>query len=176
MSTHSACRTVGTAVLTVALLVVSGGASAATRTFTDPDDSDTIDIRAVRVAYANWMRVRVKHDGPIEAGQVYAFWIDTRRRNPGPEYYTSFRPNAEVEPLNRVSGFNDPTRTPIACEKVAAAADIGRPRAAVRLRVGGDCLGDPDRVRISVNFRNPDGLSADWAPARRQLYPPVRRD
>lgn len=158
------------------LLVCGGVANAAKRTFTDPNDSPTIDIRKVHVSYRDWLRVRVEHDGRIRVGQIYAFWIDTRRRNPGPEYYAAFRPNAEVPTLERVSGFGDRTKTPTTCQQIDAGANAGRPHGDVTFKVAGSCLGNSKRVRLSVHFINANGSSADWAPAARQLYPWVHRN
>ena len=170
-------RSAGALVVAFALLLVGGGVvNAATRVFSDPNDSPTIDIRKVHVSYRDWLRIRVEHDGRIAVGQVYAFWIDTRPRNPGPEYYDAFRPNAEVPQLERVSGFGDRTRTPVRCQKRNATANVGTPHADITFHVAGSCLGDPKRVRVSVHFVNADRSSADWAPAARRLYTWVHRD
>jgi hypothetical protein len=169
-------RAAGAVVVAFVLLFVSGGVvNAATRVFTDPNDSPNIDIRKVHVSYRHWLRVRVEHDGRVATGQTYAFWIDTRRHNAGPEYYAAFSPNAEVPPLDRVSGFRDPTKTPTTCQDIDAGANIGRPHGDVTFRVAGHCLGNPHRVRISIHFVKANGSSADWAPATRRFYPWVHR-
>jgi hypothetical protein len=155
--------------------VVGGGVvDAATRVFADPDDSRTIDIRKVHVTYRDSLRVRVEHDGRLAIGQIYAFWIDTRPHDAGPEYYVAFRPNAEIPPLRRVSGFRDRSKTPTRCLRMEGAANALRPYGDVTLRVAGSCLGNPSRVRISVEFIKVNG-SADWAPAFRRLCPWVHR-
>ena len=169
-------RSLAAGMTAFALLLVSGGmVNAATRTFTDPNDSPTIDIRKVHVTYRDSLRLRVEHDGRIAVGQMYAFWIDTRRRNPGPEYYAAFRPNAEVPPLKRVSGFGDRTKTKVTCHRMAGGANALRPHGDVTFKVAGGCLGNPKRVRVSIHFIKANGSSADWAPAARRLYPWVQR-
>ncbi len=173
---RTASRAAATTVLGLALALVGGGAVADTRVVNDPDDSRTIDIRKVRIVHGHdWLRVRVEHDGHVRAGQLYVFWIDTRPRNPGPEYYASFRPNAEVPPLQRVSGFGDRTKTSTGCEQVGGTADIMRPHQDVTFRVATACLHHPRRVRVSVHVFGTDGASRDWAPGFRRLSPWVPR-
>lgn len=169
-------RSVAAVVLASALLVVSGGVvNAATRVFTDPNDAPAIDIRKVHVTYRGLLRVRVEHDGRLAIGQLYAFWIDTRRRNAGPEYYAAFRPNSDNLSLKRVSGFGDRTKTSTTCKRIDGGANALRPHGDVTFRVAGKCLGNPNRVRTSVHFFTTNGSSADWAPAHRRLYPWVNR-
>jgi hypothetical protein len=173
---HTRIRSIATVALASALLVVSGGVvHAATHVFTDPDDAPTIDVRKVHVSYRGSLRVRVEHDGRMAIGQLYAFWIDTRRRNAGPEYYAAFRPNSDNLSLKRVSGFGDRTKTSTTCKRIDGGANALRPHGDVTFRVAGKCLGNPNRVRTSVHLFKTNGSSADWAPAHRRLYPWVNR-
>lgn len=160
----------------ITLLLLSGGvASAATRVFTDPNDSHTIDIRKAHVTLGRSLGVAVEHGGRVRSGQRYVFWIDTRRRNPGPEYYAAARPNGAVPTLARVAGFGDRTKTPKSCRLIGGGANPDAPRAVVTFEAAGRCLSDPKRVRIAIHFLNADGSSADWAPAARRFYPRVHR-
>lgn len=164
----------GSVILALLMLLVTAGAgSAATRRFTDPNDSPGLDIHRVRVSYADWLRVRVKYDGPIRVGQTYGIWIDTRPGNPGPEYYFGFIPWSEVGNLQRVSGFADTTKTNTKCQQVAGG--VNEEQHIVRFAVAGTCLRDPKRIRISVQFQRPSGTDADWAPAFRRFYPGIPR-
>src|SRR5262249_55674859 len=114
--------------------------------------------------------------GRVRAGQLYAFWIDTRPRNAGPEYYAVARPNGKAPVLDRVSGFGDRTKTPKKCGLIGGGANPDAPHAVVTFVVAASCLGDPKRIRIAIHFLNADGSSADWAPAVRRFYPGVRRN
>ena len=151
------------------LLMTAGSGSAATRRFTDPNDSPGLDIHRVRVSYADWLRVRVRYDGPIRVGQTYGIWIDTRPRHPGPEYYFGFIPWSEVGNLQRVSGFGDTTKTNTKCQKVDGG--VNEDQHIIGFAVAGTCLREPKRIRISVQFQRPNGTSADWAPAFRRFTP-----
>ncbi len=173
-SARGLTRTVAAVGLALLVLMLSAAVgSAATKRFTDPNDARGIDIRSVRVSYGAGLHVRARYDGRIRVGQTYALWIDTNRRNPGPEYYFSFIPWSEVGSLQRVSGFRDRTRTLTQCQRLAGG--VNEERQVVGWDVAGRCLHNAKRVRIALQFTRSNGTDADWAPGFRQLYPWVRR-
>src|SRR3954447_1935660 len=137
---RTAVRPLAAIALAITLLLLSGGVvSAATRVFKDPDDSRTIDIRKAHVTLGRSLGVAVEHGGRVRSGQLYAFWIDTRRRNAGPEYYAAARPNGAIPTLARVSGFGDRTKTSKSCRFIGGGADPDAPRAVVTFETAGSC-------------------------------------
>lgn len=166
----------GFSTLVVALLLVgfAGPADAARARFTDANDHHGFDIRVVKVAYGDALRVRAVHDGKVAIGQTYKFWIDTRSKDAGPEYSFAFRPNSDFLRLRRVDGFSGSGSQVTTCDRGRrASADIFRPHRDVWARIAGRCLGAPSHVRVSVQLvvRGRD----DWAPGLHRFYRWVER-
>lgn len=137
-------------------------------------DSSSVDISQVRVAHRDNVIVRVQSAVPLNAGQVYAFWIDTGG-DPQPDYYVSFQANTDFgEVLTPVRSFGKrPSRT-VPCRGIRLRADIftGKP---VSMRIPRRCLDDPRRVRVAVQFRDESTDTVDWAADRRTFGPWVKR-
>ena len=167
-------RAASVALLALVLTFLGAGlAYAGGKHFTDPNDSRGIDIRAVGVRYAHWLRVQATYDGHLKVKQTYVIWIDTNARNRGPEFYFGNIPWSEVGSLQRVSGFRDRTRTLTKCEKVDGG--VNEQTRTIGWAVAGSCLGNPKRVRVAVQLVRPNGTDSDWAPGLRRLYPWVHR-
>lgn len=163
------------ACVVAAALVVPGTAHAGARGFDDPvGDATSVDISHVRVVHRNAVKVSVRSAVPLDAGQVYGFWIDTGR-GPRPTFHVSFRANSDFSSgLAVVRSFGQrPVRT-VRCPGMSAHADMfdGKP---VSLRIPRTCIGDPKRVRVAVKFEDETTGSVDWAPERRKFTPWVAR-
>jgi hypothetical protein len=154
-----------------AVLAVPGTAHAGSGSFDDPvGDSTAVDIARVRVVHANAVKVSVRSAMPLDAGQVYAFWVDTGR-GPRPTFHVSFRANSDFgSGLAVVESFGQrPVRT-VRCPGMRAHADMFDDEP-VSVRIPKACLGDPERVRVAVKFLDETTGSVDWAPERRTFGP-----
>lgn len=154
-----------------AVLAAPGAAHAGSGSWDDPvGDSTGVDISRVRVVQANAVKVSVRSAVPLDAGQVYTFWIDTGR-GPRPTFAVKFRANSDFgSGLAVVESFGQrPTRT-VSCPGMRAHADMFDDLP-VALRVPRTCLGDPKRVRVAVKFTDENTGSVDWAPERRTFGP-----
>ncbi|MBD3926202.1 hypothetical protein IEZ26_16375 [Nocardioides cavernae] len=163
------------AVTVGAVLALPGTAHAGHGSFDDPvGDSTAVDITRVRVVHANAVKVRVRSAVPLDAGQVYSFWIDTGR-GPRPTFHVSFRANSDFgSGIAVVESFGQrPIRT-VQCPGMRAHADMFDDQP-VSVRIPRTCLGDPKRVRVAVKFEDEITGSADWAPERRTFGPWVGR-
>ncbi|MDR7255398.1 hypothetical protein J2X46_004405 [Nocardioides sp. BE266] len=150
-----------------ALLALPGTATADSAAFDDPvGDSVSVDITRVRVVHENAVKVSVRSDVPLDAGQVYSSWIDTGT-GPRPTFHVSFRANSDFGSGLAVTKFfgERPTRI-VKCPGMRAHADMFDDKP-VSVRIPRKCLGDPKRVRVAVKFVDEDSGSVDWAPARR---------
>jgi hypothetical protein len=156
------------------LLAFAGPATAARARFTDANDHQGFDIRVVKVAYGDALRLRLVHDGEVAIGQKYRFWLDTRAKNPGPEYSFAFTPNSDFLRLRRVDDFSGSGSQVTTCQRGwGASANIFQPRRGVTAHIAGRCLGAPSRIRVSVQLVV-SGRD-DWAPRFHHFYPWVAR-
>jgi hypothetical protein len=114
------------------------------------------------------IRVKAKV-GDYNSGSHFSFWIDTDSENAGPEYRIKVYPNSEVLPIQSVESFAG-TGTNIDCD-YRASADAGGSKY-VTIKIPRDCLGSPDRIRVSVraNYSVPGPNVVDWGPGRKQFF------
>lgn len=173
-------RSVGIALAAVSLTVgsvlsIASPAQASTRTFTDPsgDSGQATDIRTVRVKYAKRLTVVVTYPGSSLVGSRIHYFIDTARKNPGPEYALTVVPNSEISPLVKVSGFRDHRGEPVVCRGLRASADISSTRPRTSMSVPAKCITSPGKVRVAVRTKAAGG--SDWARARRTFLGSVDR-
>jgi hypothetical protein len=151
-------------------------AQAETRKFGDPagDSGEATDIRRVVVRYEHRLRITVRYPGDtLEGSSRVHYWIDTRRRNPGPEYFVEVLPNTELGDLLRVDTWSTADGEAVDCPSLRAYADIfaEKPRTWVSMRPR--CVGAPGTVRVAVVTR--DGASRDWVERRRTFTAAVHR-
>jgi hypothetical protein len=152
-------------------VAVPGTAHAGIGSFDDPvGDSTSVDISRVRVVHANAVKVSVRSAVPLDAGQVYGFWIDTGR-GVRPTFRVEFRANSDFwSGLTVVRSFGQRPVRAVRCPGMSAHADMFDD-APVSLRIPRRCLGDPVRVRLAVKFEDEATGSVDWAPERRTFTP-----
>jgi hypothetical protein len=163
------------AVLGVALVASLSAlqpANAETRRFRDQagDTGLSADITTVRVSNGPDLVEVAIRPGRVEFGDHFTFWLDTRPKNPGPEYKVGVLPNSDAFGMTRVGAFGQ-RGTPVPCDDLRATADHFAP-AWVSISVPRSCLGDPGKVRVAVKARYVDGDAGivDWAPARRTFF------
>jgi hypothetical protein len=170
----------GVAVVGVTLmasLTVLQPAHADTRRFSDRagDSGLPADLTTVRVSNgAEVLKVAVR-PGRVQSGDEFTFWLDTRPKNPGPEYEVGLLPNSDGFGMLRVDAFGD-QGTPVRCDDLRGTADIFAP-AWVSIVVPRSCVRRPGKVRVAVQARYADGNRGvvDWAPARRTFFGWVAR-
>ena len=160
------------------LSVTVTSASAARETFVDRanDAGPSLDIREVRVVNEDRVLIRTTFEHLYRHRPVgLAVYLDTRRNNPGPEYYVSGGLYRGTDwQAARVDKWRD--RTP----QLLVQCDVD-----LRLRYGRGgtatydfdraCLRRPDEVRVAAKSeagrRGP--TAKDWAPRRETFYSPV---
>jgi hypothetical protein len=138
----------------------------------------SLDVWSVKVDNASWDRgkvvVAVQQDQLLNGDELRVY-LDTRRRNAGPEYLLSAMWRSEYA-IRRVPGWNWRKGDVISwrCANPSGNQRTDRWRVAFSRR----CLGFPGQVRISVRigaFVPGEGKVFDWAPGWRRLTPWVRR-
>ena len=162
------------AVTTAVVMTGAGGAWAQTRSFSDAagDSGRAPDIRTVDVSYAKALRIQAHHVGPkLSVTTSVTYWLDTRRRDKGPEYRAFAVPNSDSFGLLRVEGWKS-KGTPVKCRGLRMRADIFDQTRTLTLRAPGRCIGDPPRVRVAVRVlkHGKGGPWRDWAPAAFHFY------
>jgi hypothetical protein len=170
-----AAAVVGVTVL--ASLAALPPAQADTRRFHDRagDTSLPADITTVRVSNgADLVKVAIR-PGRVDFGDSFTFWLDTRAKDPGPEYQVGVLPNSDAFGLVRVGAFGE-QGTPVLCEGLRATADVFTP-AWVSISVPRSCLHGFGKVRVAVKARYDNGGTSvvDWAPAKRKFFGWVAR-
>jgi hypothetical protein len=164
-------------VTVLASLALLQPASADTRRFSDPNGDTGLpaDITTVRVTNGS-ERVKVKaRPGRVEFEDFFTYWLDTRPKNPGPEYRVDVVPNSDAFGLTRVDAFGE-QGTPVPCDGLRATADNSNPEW-ISISVPRSCLENPGKVRVAVKARYTDGDTSvvDWAPAKRKFFGWVAR-
>lgn len=145
-----------------------------TEVFDDPvGDSTFVDISRVRVVHRDSVIVRVQSGVPLQAGQLYAFWIDAGN-GPQPDYYVAFRANTDFDEVLRLVRSFDDRRSHIQCPGIRLRADIFADNP-VSIRLPRRCLENPRRVRVAVQFKDESTDTVDWAADRRTFGPWVER-
>lgn len=170
----------GAAVVAVALLASLSAlpsAEADTRRFRDAagDTGLPADLTTVRVSNGPDTVKITARPGRVEFEDLFVYWLDTRPKNPGPEYKVVVVPNSDAFGLLRVGAFGE-RGTPVTCDGLRATADHFTPDR-VSTSVPRSCLRNPGKVRVAVKARYTDGDASvvDWAPARRSFYGWVAR-
>ena len=162
--------TVATAVsLTVA------PASAARQTFPDRanDAHRGVDILSVRVVNDDRIRVRTTFDVLRDRGFDSTFmgvYVDTNRRNPGPEYLFDAGLFWEGYAF-RVDGWRDRTPRVLWDCGFRWRAQTGR-LASATFVIDRDCFRRINKVRVSVVTGDGRGAN-DWSPRHRTFHPAV---
>lgn len=161
-------RSAAVASLAVVVAVASIGVAHAATISIDDDSGDTgsrSDIRKVVVEHTD-DRLQVKTRlNEVIIGVEYAVFIDTRRRNRGPEWLISAYPDSEWVIL-RVSGWNDNGEPGPQCGR--ARYSLESDPAVAKVRLPTRCLSMGDDVRVAVRMRD-GGNGVDWAPARQEF-------
>lgn len=159
------------AVATGALALVAAAAALT------PAAADEVEFRdkgghltKVKVSHTNDRVVVKSHVGKMDIGDYFTFWLDTDSDNPGPEFKTEVYPNSDGLAVLRVDNFRDRGQE-VRCDGFRAAADVYGPRT-VTISVPRSCIGDPDRVRVSVRaYYDVAGPNVvDWGPAKRAFF------
>ena len=170
----------GDALLGLALLAsltALPSAEADVRRFRDAagDTGLPADLTTVRVDNgADTVEVKAR-PGRVGFEDLFTFWLDTRPKNPGPEYKVVVVPNSDSFGLLRVDAFGQ-QGTPVPCDGLRATADNFTPEW-VSTSVPRSCLRHPGKVRVAVKARYTDGDTSvvDWAPAKRTFFGWVAR-
>lgn len=149
----------------------------ATASFPDPVDTpEGADVTAVKVKHENRVKVVLEHTGLEDQAAVeMTYWLDTKPRNPGPEYRVWFAANSDGFDVRRVDTWRDRGRS-VDCARYGAKADVFSDDPIV-MWVHRSCLGGPRKVRVGVKVREiQEGTTTvDWAPAKRTFTGWVRR-
>jgi hypothetical protein len=138
----------------------------------------SLDVWSVKVDNASRDRgkvVVVVQQDQLFIGDSLSIYLDTRRRNAGPEYLLGAGMGTDWT-MRRVPGWNWRKGHVISwrCSNLSGNRRTDRWRAAFSRR----CLGSPGRIRVSVRIGTigpPRGEKSDWAPAWRRFTPWVRR-
>lgn len=166
---------------TLALTIPAPSATAAERTFRDPagDSGAATDIRRVDVSYTGKaLRVVIRYPGSTLRDSFPRVWIDSRRKDKGPEFRASAIPNSEDFGMRRTENFNRPdSGAYVTCPRFRVFAD-GNPGAPPRSRfvIPARCIGDPSKVRVAVEMVSLDDASSDWSRDVRRFLPWLTQD
>jgi hypothetical protein len=160
-----AAGTIAVAASLATVVATAPPAAADVETFTDRGGH----LTTVRVRHgAENLRVTA-NVGDYNFGSHFSFWLETDSDDPGPEYRIKVYPNSEVVPIRKVESFAD-NGSAIDCD-YRASADAGGSDY-VRILVPRDCIGTPDRIRVSVraNYYIPGPNLVDWGPGRKRFF------
>ncbi len=171
-------RTVAVVATTMALTPVAQ-AHADVQRFTDArnDSASSVDIRSVRVDNSSAARqkviVSVRQDR-VHLGDSIQIYLDTRRRDPGPEYAIGGAPSSEYFMYHQERWKGRGRLVPFRCRySLKIHENTDRTRAVIPRA----CLDFPGKVRVAVQaqrgFR--PVTSRDWAKAKRTWFQPVAR-
>ena len=149
----------------------------ATASFPDPVDTpDGVDVTSMKVKHENRVKVVLRHTGMEDGAAVdMTYWLDTKPRNPGPEYRVWFAANADGFEVRRVDDWRD-RGSSVDCARHGGSADVFSDDPIV-MWVHRSCLGDPRKVRVGAKVREIEGATTtvDWVPAKREFAGWVRR-
>ena len=163
------------AVMSAALNAGTAGTAAAeTRVFKDRADAAYApDVRGVSVTFEDRFLIRARHTGtPLSVYTFIEYWIDTKPRNPGPEYYSSAEPNGDADyVLFAVDGFRDKSKARVKCPRARSKADVNT-NEPLRLRIPARCLDSARKARVSLRVREAYATRAfyDWAPGPQKFF------
>ncbi|MEO8107219.1 MAG: hypothetical protein ABI720_07855 [Actinomycetes bacterium] len=162
--------------LGLAVLVVLAGAlpaQAATVSYDDKvgDTSSRSDIKKVVVDHQgkkNRLTVKVRLT-KVVYGVEFVTYLDTRRKNRGPEWKISGYADSEWGIL-KVKGWKDKGTPGPICGRMSYSKSTDVPVA--RVRIPTKCLKMRRSVRVSVAMNDPKN-GADWVPRRKTFLPAV---
>lgn len=165
----------------LAVAAVAVPAHADTRYFADRvgDTGWAGDISKVKVANSSAGNTRIgvrAQVGEYDPGDLFTFWFDTNRNNPGPEYKVAAYANSDGPQLQRLEAFGERGRA-VPCRGLRATADAFGPEE-VSVAVPRSCMGSPRAVGVSLRARYHDDHGqeiVDWAPSERRFYAAVTR-
>jgi hypothetical protein len=172
------------AALTAAVMSVSlaAPAFAAVATFTDPADiHHGVDLRKVRVSNGeDNLRITLSHTNLRRSPATGAgglVFIDTNRRDPGPEYVLTagLFEGTDYQFLHTDGFAHKYWGKPVNCDYIMR---LDYAKDLTRLRFAQDCFGDRPAVRVAVRVSGDraDGAAVvDWLGDPREFTPPVTR-
>ena len=171
------CMTVAVLAAGLVLTCAVAPAEADTRRFRDRAGETGVESDITRVSVTNGARggrrlVVKAAVGDLAPEDSFLFFVDTRRRNAGPEYLVRLRPNSTGPLLRRIAGWGDVgSGHAVRCRGLRGKADaFGRDR--VQVSVPRRCVHTPRQVRIGIQarFPYPNRVIVDWAPKRRSTF------
>lgn len=128
-------------------------------------NASAIDIRQVTVDNSTTSPKKVIaaiNSRALELDDQINVYYDTRRGDPGPEFYLAAGVSSEYA-FRRVENWrNNGTVTTCRGDDVRAAAGATR----VRVAIPRHCMDNPGRVRVAVHYQSTDDTRQDWARAR----------
>lgn len=151
-----------------------GSADAGTRTYTDPSgDTRSLDLTTVSIRYGARLFIKADHNGwPTyrNTGYNLTYFIDTKFRNAGPEFYALIIPNSDGLLLYKTDNWGKGTSV-VNCPRLRAFADMFNGEEPVWVSIPGRCIGAPARVRVAVRSQaeRPFVTYADWVAGKRQF-------
>ena len=151
--------------VSVATALVTAPSAAAEETVFNDGGGHLI---TVRVSHGDDILVKARV-GDYNDGSHFSFWLDTDSDDRGPEYRIKVYPNSEVLPIQSVESFSG-AGSAIDCDYQAKADAFGSKY--VSIVVPRECVGLPDRVRVSVraNYSVPGPNVVDWGPGRKKFF------
>lgn len=137
-------------------------------------DGSNGDIEKVRVRHGvGAVSFVVTPAGDDGGAHFYDFWIDTDRRDPGPEFVATVSLEVDrVVSVSRAESFGD-LQGAERCRRRTTRYDFDTQ--VLRTKVPRWCLGRPARIRVAVQASQEYGTT-DWAPRRRAFTRWLRRD
>lgn len=172
MRVRTAAATAAVTVL-AASAVIAGGAHGEVAVFNDSGDVESsVDLLRIRLdngeANPRQVRVRIVQEDLLIGDEVTVF-LDTKRRDPGPEWKATGVPAAEWV-LIRTEGWAS-TQPEVACAPGSMRMHLDTD--VTRLVLPRSCLDDiqPSKVRAAVRVVRDDPAARDWARKRRTFLP-----
>lgn len=155
----------------VAMIGGTSVAHADTKSWTDPKPN----ITKVKVKHSDTTIKITTTTGAVRPGTYLTIYFDTDGDDPGPEFRTDLIPASELMPLMRIEKFGQ-EGTAITCDGLRGRADVYGPTT-MSLTVPRSCVGNPDRVRVSVrgyfDVKGPNVV--DWVPGKKKFTGWVHR-
>lgn len=158
-------------IITAAMAVLPWGlaatpAEAQSDRFLDRDGGGETAIQSVRVHNGDArLTVYLRHRDTMQRDRV---WIDTRPRDPGPEYRVTIVANSDYSspPLRNVESFDTKRGSAERCPGIKLHSDNFDSKPPVSyVKIPQSCLAGPGKVRIAADSSGPDG-AYDIAPNR----------
>ena len=162
ITTRVAAVTLGAA---LSVAGAAGVAHADTKSIKDPKPN----ITKVKVSHGSTNIKVTTTTGKIRPGTYLTVYLDTDPSNPGPEYRNDLVPASELSPLMRIEKFGE-QGVAVPCDDLRGSGDVYGPTK-VSVTVPRSCVGDPNKVRVSVrgyfDVKGPNVI--DWAPGKKKF-------